>query len=346
MSETTARLALPYILPAQAQKHITHNEALQRIDAVLHLAIADTLASPPAIVDEESCYLVAPTASGAWSGKAGCIAVRQDGEWLFLEPRPGWCGWFAAEQQIRIFTSTAWELPRLPAEGTMQQLGIGASADATNRLAISSPASLFNNAGNGHQIKVNKATAADTASLLFQTGWSGRAEMGLAGSDAFAIKVSADGNNWVSGLSISPEGRVDMPNKPAARASLGAGIVSLANGAETGFDTIHVNQGGFALGATIGASSGRRLLVPATGAYLVSVCSQTSATGAHSINLRANGSAVLAGIGGMSTDGGWNKTGATSVVQLNAGDWVSLFHTGTAQVDFGPNKTELSLFLL
>ena len=34
MSETTANLALPFILPQQAQKHVTHNDALQRLDAM------------------------------------------------------------------------------------------------------------------------------------------------------------------------------------------------------------------------------------------------------------------------------------------------------------------------
>ena len=58
-------------------------------------------------------------------------------------------------------------------------LGIGgATADATNRLPIRAPASLFNHAGAGHQVKVNKAVGADIGSFLFQTGFSGRAEFG------------------------------------------------------------------------------------------------------------------------------------------------------------------------
>ena len=72
-------------------------------------------------------------------------------------------------------------------------IGINATADATNRLAVKSAATLFDNAGAGHQHKINKAAAGDTASLLFQAGSSGRAEMGLAGDDNFHVKVSADG---------------------------------------------------------------------------------------------------------------------------------------------------------
>ncbi|NIB59611.1 DUF2793 domain-containing protein, partial [Agrobacterium tumefaciens] len=47
MTEQTARLRLPYILPSQAQKHVTHNEALQRLDAIVQLVIKDVVAAPP-----------------------------------------------------------------------------------------------------------------------------------------------------------------------------------------------------------------------------------------------------------------------------------------------------------
>ena len=55
-------------------------------------------------------------------------------------------------------------------------LGINATADATNRLTVSAPATLLTHEGAGHQLKINKALPADTASLLFQSGWQGRAE--------------------------------------------------------------------------------------------------------------------------------------------------------------------------
>lgn len=89
-------------------------------------------------------------------------------------------------------------------------LGLGgATADATNRLSINAPSSLFNHAGAGHQVKVNKAAATDTGSFLFQTGFSGRAEFGLTGSDDFQIKVSGDGTTWFNALQLErTSGRV------------------------------------------------------------------------------------------------------------------------------------------
>ena len=61
---------------------------------------------------------------------------------------------------------------------------------------------MLNHEGAGHQLKLNKAGTGDTASLLFQTDWSGRAEMGTAGEDDFSIKVSADGSTWTTALAF------------------------------------------------------------------------------------------------------------------------------------------------
>ena len=89
----------------------------------------------------------------------------------------------------------------------------GASADATNKLALNSAASLFNHDGNGHQLKLNKAAAGDTASVLYQTGFSGRAEFGTTGDDDFHVKVSPDGSTWFEALVADKDtGAVSFPN--------------------------------------------------------------------------------------------------------------------------------------
>ena len=62
---------------------------------------------------------------------------------------------------------------------------------------------MFNHAGAGHQLKINKAAAASTASLLFQDAFSGRAEVGLAGDDDLHVKVSGDGTTWKEALLVN-----------------------------------------------------------------------------------------------------------------------------------------------
>lgn len=112
----------------------------------------------------------------------------------------------------------------LPELQNLPHLGIATAADNTNRLAVSAPATLLTHAGAGHQLKLNKSSPGDTASLLFQTGWEGRAEMGTGGSDDFSIKVSADGSSWQEALHIDRNtGQVSLPQgSPELRERLNA----------------------------------------------------------------------------------------------------------------------------
>jgi hypothetical protein len=91
-------------------------------------------------------------------------------------------------------------------------VGVNATADLTSRLTVKSPATLFDEEDGDHRLKINKAGPVDTASLLFQTGYSGRAELGLAGDDDLHVKVSADGETWSEALKIDKgTGAVSLP---------------------------------------------------------------------------------------------------------------------------------------
>jgi hypothetical protein len=195
----TLHLALPLLAAAQAQKHVTHNEALVLLDAIAQGSVLDRhLATPPASPVAGDRYLIAASPTGAWAGQAGKIAHFIDGVWDFIVPQIGWTLWVADEFQLMAFDGTNW---RTSANfQNIAMLGINASADTTNKLAVSAGASLFNHAGNGHQIKLNKNAAADTASLLYQTGFSGRAELGTTGDDKMHIKVSSNGSTWFEAL--------------------------------------------------------------------------------------------------------------------------------------------------
>lgn len=212
MSENSLVLSLPYLQPSQAQKHVTHNEALRQLDVVVQLTVASrTFAAPPAQPAEGDRHIVAAGASDVWSGRAGSIAILDQGLWQFIAPQTGWRAYVIAESAMIIFDGTQWAAAA-PSMQNLPEVGIGTTADEGNRLSVASDAVLLSHAGSGHQLKINKAGAADTASLLFQTGFSGRAEMGLAGNDDFAVKVSADGATWTQALRIDgASGRVIAP---------------------------------------------------------------------------------------------------------------------------------------
>lgn len=87
----TTRHKLPFLAVAQAQKEVTHNEALVRIDALLHPVVQDELPIPPTVTDADTgkCWLIGAAPSGEWAGKAGQIAIWIGGGWRFCVPVDG-----------------------------------------------------------------------------------------------------------------------------------------------------------------------------------------------------------------------------------------------------------------
>lgn len=230
----SANLGLPFIEAAQAQKHVTHNEALKALDTVVQLAVLDRdFTAAPGSPANGDRYIVAAGATGSWSGKDGEIAAFQDGAWVFYAPREGWLAWVADEDKLVAWGGSTWgEVSGGGGSVNPTPLvGVNATADTTNRLSVSSPASLFNHEGAGHQLKINKNLAADTASMLFQTGFSGRAEMGLTGDDDYHFKVSSDGSIWNEAIIINrTTGAVTFPNTTGG----GGGEANTASNIGTG----------------------------------------------------------------------------------------------------------------
>lgn len=236
----TPRLSLPLLAAGQAQKHVTHNDALTRLDALVHLTVDSRSAgTPPAVPTELSAFIIPPGATGVFSGRTNQIALFEDGGWIFLTPRPGWQAWVVDEAEHNLWTGTEWRRDSPLSSLGASLWGVNGTADVTTRFVVKAPASLFNHDGAGHQLKLNKAVAGETASLLFQDGYSGRAEIGLAGDDDLHCKVSADGSAWAEALVIdAATGEVSLPATPWA-----SGGNLLLNG------DWQINERGFAGGA-------------------------------------------------------------------------------------------------
>ena len=71
--DETPNLTLPYIMAAQAQKHVTHNEALRALDAVVQLSVLDRdrarLWGSPAV--RGSATASPPARLARWAGHEG-----------------------------------------------------------------------------------------------------------------------------------------------------------------------------------------------------------------------------------------------------------------------------------
>ncbi|MDC7788688.1 DUF2793 domain-containing protein [Rhodoplanes sp. TEM] len=219
----TLHLGLPLIAAAQAQKHVTHNEALVRLDALVMLAVLDRdLSAPPAAPAEGDRYLVAAPGSGDFAGRDDQVAQRIDGGWVFHPPGTGWVCYVADEGMLVVWTGTAW-MPVLEAAAgaalqNLARLGVGTAADAGNPFSarlnnVLLTAARTADGGDGSlRLKVEKESTGATASLLFQDGFSGRAEIGLAGDDDLRVKVSPDGASWIDAIRVDrTTGRIAYP---------------------------------------------------------------------------------------------------------------------------------------
>ena len=207
----TPNLGLPFIEGSQAQKHVTHNEALRILDAAIQIAVLDlTRTAPPSSPVEGERHVVAAGATGAWAGQGNAIATWQDGAWAFLVPRTGWCIWSVADNVVFVFDGTHWRDQRdLPVTlDNAVHVGINTSASSPNLLSVKSNAALLTaiavaDGGSGDaRLQISKESATKTASVFFSDAFSGRAEFGLVGTDAFKLKVSADGSAWVEAFNI------------------------------------------------------------------------------------------------------------------------------------------------
>lgn len=245
--ESTANLNLPYIMPQQAQKHLTHNEALAMLDAVVQLAILDRgLTAPPDDPAEGDRYIPASGATGAWSGHDDEIALFLDGGWRFIAPGHGFTAWAISEDTALHWDGSAWVAvsPTLSAPQNLDLLGVGTTADASSPFAAKLNQALWtaryaSEDGNGDlRYTLNKESAGGTLSVLLQSDWSGRAEIGLIGNDDLTMKVSTDGSAWKEAIRIDgASGAATFPFTPALNGLAGLSGASGAFVRFTGADT-------------------------------------------------------------------------------------------------------------
>ena len=138
MSDISPHLLLPYIQAAQAQKHVTHNEALRLLDAVVQLSVLDRdLTSPPASPADGDRYIVASGATGLWAGWDLNVTTWVDGVWMRLVPRPGWLVWIADEAVAAVWTGTIWKLVGVPQDVSDAIFSLVNDTDPTKRAVFS-----------------------------------------------------------------------------------------------------------------------------------------------------------------------------------------------------------------
>ncbi|MDF0600933.1 DUF2793 domain-containing protein [Psychromarinibacter sp. C21-152] len=199
MSETM-QLALPLLQPAQAQKHVTVNEALVRLDGLTHLTLqsVDTV-TPPVAAEDGAAYWVPLGGVNAWDGHAGEVAIWSNGGWVFVQPQTGWRGWIADRHAPALFDGAGWaengvaaSVNRAVSAMTVLEFDhvVSAGASSTTGVVIPKYAMVF--------AVTARIKAAFSGTL---SGW----DFGVAGAtNRYGSGLGLAQGSWVSGITGQP----------------------------------------------------------------------------------------------------------------------------------------------
>jgi hypothetical protein len=145
------RLALPLLQPGQAQKEMTVNEAIARLDIAVQGAVVAAIDAPPTDPNPGDCWIVGAAPGGDWTGHAHEIAGWTHSGWLFVQSREGMQLWVGSIGSIALFTDGAWRLGELhgklfvegdqvvgPRGAAIAEPAGGSTVDAEARAAIAS----------------------------------------------------------------------------------------------------------------------------------------------------------------------------------------------------------------
>jgi hypothetical protein len=295
MSDTSTHLGLPYLLAAQAQKHVTHNEALRLLDAMVQLSALDrTRTTPPASPADGDRHLVASGATGLWAGWDLNVAFWVDGVWMRLVPRPGWLVWVAAEQVFVVWNGSAWDPVGVPQDVSDAIFSLVNDADPTKKALFS----------------LSAITTGTTRTFTLPNTSSELAI--LAGTQSFS------GNKTFSGT-LTASGTVTVS---AAAASIGTATTTATYGMGTGATTtgvtktVNLGTGG-ASGSTTVVNIGSAI-AGAGGTTVVNTPTVTFANAVTQVGMpQANLTAQLLGLGGATADSTNRLSMNTPAVLMN-----------------------------
>ena len=190
----TPVLALPLLAPAQAQKHVTVNEALVRLDglALLRLQSVSLTTPPPAL--DGFAYGVPSGAVNAWAGQEGTVAIASGGGWVFVPAARGWRALVLDDGAQAIFDGSQWRMGALtlsPNGGSMAMKSVEFDVALTAGASVTTPI-MFPARAIAYGITGRVTTAITGAA----TSW----DVGITGDlQRYGSGLGTTLNSWVNG---------------------------------------------------------------------------------------------------------------------------------------------------
>ena len=106
----SAKFSLPFLYPAQAQKEFFINEALARLDTIVHPVVEGETAEPLIIPAKGECWLVAANPVGIFAQHGGEIAFYDGDQWSFIAPTTGMTLYDRSANALRRYNN-GWSTP-------------------------------------------------------------------------------------------------------------------------------------------------------------------------------------------------------------------------------------------
>ncbi|MFN3145819.1 MAG: DUF2793 domain-containing protein [Paracoccaceae bacterium] len=187
----TGNLGLPLLAPSQAQKHVTVNEALARLDGLTQMRLMSVATvAPPAPVDG-AAWAVPVGATGDWAGQDGRIAIGSNGGWVFADPAEGWRGWIVDEAREVRHDGAGWAgVPGPAIRSVTFDHAVAAGAGSVTTEVIPQNAIVFAVTG--------RVASALTGTL---TSWT----LGVAGAeDRYGSGIGLAQGSWLVGVTGQP----------------------------------------------------------------------------------------------------------------------------------------------
>ena len=199
MSET-ANFALPLVAGGQAQKHVTVNEALARLDALGQLVVqGDTVTTPPVGAAEGLVWHVPAGAVNDWAAGVGKLAISVNGGWDFVDPGMGWRAWHAGKAAPVVFDGAGWR--QLPTAESALGAATAVSVHEFEHDFVAGGAHSTSDVIPEMAIVLGvtcRVSVAETGSL---TSW----KLGVAGADdRYGSGYGVSENSWGRGITGSP----------------------------------------------------------------------------------------------------------------------------------------------
>lgn len=186
--ETTPRLGLPYVVAAQAQKHIPINESLARLDGLVQLAVESrSVAVQPASPVAGSVWIA------AWTGPpAGTLMRFEAGAWEALAPSEGMLAWVKDENQMVAFDGAAW----VPLSATFRStIAAQTPSLANTRLEVLEQEVTLSG--------VSTATSIVIPSRAIVLAVSTRTTVAITGAASYNCGVSGDASKFGGSLGVA-----------------------------------------------------------------------------------------------------------------------------------------------